>query len=223
MKQILSITAMATCLALSPVAMSHEQGDMLVRVGLSNVQPEDSSTNIIAGSDLGVGIGVDGNTQVGLNLAYFITDRINVEILAATPFKHDVNFSVSDPLGTGDQLGEVTHLPPTITLNYYFNNQANPFQPYMGIGVNYTVFFDEEFTAANDVAGLTDLSLDNSLGLAAQVGVDYILDKKWSVNGSVRWIDIDTEASFKLGEVAGSIESISIDPWVYTISVGYSF
>ena len=144
-------------------------------------------------------------------------------MLAATPFKHDVEFSVADPLGTGNKLGEVTHLPPTLTANYYFNDASSAFQPYVGAGINYTFIFDEEFTSANSQAGLSDLSLDNSFGLSAQVGMDYIVDDKWHVNASVRFIDIDTEASFKVGEASGAVNDIEIDPWVYMVGVGYRF
>ncbi len=221
-KSFLAIFALAS-LGASNLAVAFQEGDIIVRAGLANVSPDESSSNIVVGSDLGVSLTVDDDTQLGLNFAYFFTDRLNVEVLAATPFKHDVNFNVSDPLGTGDQLGEVTHLPPTVSVNYYLNDPSSAFQPYLGAGLNYTIFFDEEFTAANDGAGLTDLSLDSSFGLAFQAGVDYMLNDTWFVNGSIRWIDIDTEASFNLNGAAGSVESIEIDPWVYTVSVGYRF
>jgi outer membrane protein len=221
-KSSLTIITLAT-LATIQYAAAFEQGDILLRVGFASVAPNDSSSNIVVGSDLGVNVAVDNNTQLGLNVAYFLTDNINVEVLAATPFTHDVNFGVSDPLGTGDQLGEVTHLPPTVTVNYYFNDASSKFQPYVGVGLNYTIFFDEEFTSANATAGLDDLSLDNSFGLAAQVGADYMLNDKWFVNGSVRWIDIDTEASFNLNGAEGSVDSIEIDPWVYSVTLGYRF
>jgi outer membrane protein len=211
-------------LATSQFTAAYTKGDIIVRAGLANVSPDESSSNImLGGADLGVSLAVDSDTQIGLNLAYFLTDRINVEVLAATPFSHDVNFSVNDPLGTGKQLGEVTHLPPTVTVNYYFNDPSSKFQPYLGAGLNYTIFFDEEFTSANAGAGLQDLSLSDSFGLAAQVGVDYMLDDKWFVNGSVRWIDIDTQASFNLNGTPGSVDNIEIDPWVYTVSIGYKF
>lgn len=220
-------TLSAICLALaavSPLVAAHQQGDWIVRGGLTTVAPDESSSNILAGgADLGVALTVDNNTQLGLNVAYFVTDKINIELLAATPFKHDVNFSVTDPLGTGTRLGEVTHLPPTLTANYYFNDASSAFQPYVGAGINYTIFFDESFTGANSNAGLSDLSLDNSFGLSAQVGMDYQIDKKWHVNASVRFIDIATEASFKVGDADGKVSSIDIDPWVYTLSVGYTF
>jgi outer membrane protein len=221
-KSSLRLFAVAS-LTTAQFATAFEQGDMILRAGFATVSPDDSSSNIVVGSDLGVNVAVDNNTQLGLNIAYFLTNNINVELLAATPFVHDVNFGVSDPLGTGDQLGEVTHLPPTITVNYYFNDASSKFQPYIGAGLNYTIFFDEEFTSANDAAGLKDLSLDNSFGLAAQVGADYMLNDKWFINGSIRWIDIDTEASFNLNGAEGSVDSIEIDPWVYSVTLGYRF
>ncbi len=223
-KSILSACICASLGLLSFSALAHQAGDILVRVGLTTVAPDDSSSNIeVGGADLGVGLSVDNNTQLGLNFAYFLTDNINVEVLAATPFSHDVNFSVSDPLGTGDKLAEVKHLPPTVTVNYYFNDASSAFQPYIGAGINYTIFFDEQFTSANDNAGLADLSLDNSFGLSAQVGADYKLEDNWYVNASVRWIDIDTEASFNLNGTAGKVNDITIDPWVYSITLGYTF
>jgi outer membrane protein len=211
-------------LALSGNAMAYEKGDLVVRVGVTNVSPNDDASNIFAdGADLGVSLNVGNDTQLGVNFAYFVTDNINIEVLAATPFKHDVNFSVADPLGTGNKLGEVTHLPPSITANYYFMDGSSAFQPYVGAGVNFTIFFDEKFTNANDTAGLTDLELDNSFGLTAQFGADYKIDEIWHVNASVRWLDIDTEANFKLGSASGNVSDIQIDPTVITVSLGYTF
>lgn len=129
-------TLSALCLSVlmaSPVALAHQQGDWIIRGGLTSVAPDESASNITAGgSDLGVSLTIDNNTQLGLNIAYFVTDNINIELLAATPFTHDVNFSLPDPLTTGNKLGEVTHLPPTLTANYYFNNPDSAFQPYIG-------------------------------------------------------------------------------------------
>ena len=214
----------STALAFASTAVAHEAGDIVVRGGFTNVSPNDDASNITAGGeDLGVSLSVDSNTQFGLNIAYFLTDNVNIELLAATPFTHDVDFSVEDPLGTGTKLGEVTHLPPSITANYYFMDASSAFQPYVGAGVNFTIIFDEEFTSANENAGLSDLDLDNSFGLTAQIGADYKIDDQWHLNASVRYIDIDTEASFKVGEANGRVNDIQIDPTVFTISLGYTF
>ncbi len=224
MKKLFTSLAVLASVSVVQQASAFDKGDIIARVGAVNVNPNDSSSNInVGGSDLGIDVSVDDDTQLGLNFAYFLTDRVNLEVLAATPFTHDVDFGVTDPLGTGTQLGEVTHLPPTISINYYFNDPASAFQPYVGLGVNYTVFFDEEFTGANEAAGLDDLSLDDSFGLAAQLGLDYMLNDKWFLNGSIRYIDIDTEASFRLNGTKGEVRKIEIDPLVSMISVGYRF
>lgn len=216
-KLILSVAIAGTLLAAITPTYAFEQGDWVVRVGVTSVAPDDSSNNVnVGGSDLGVGVNVDSNTQLGLNFVYFFSPQLAIEVLAATPFSHDIG------LDTVGALGNTKHLPPTVSANYYFAEPSAKFQPYVGAGVNYTVFFDEEFTSANTSAGFSNLDLDNSFGLAAQVGFDYMLDDKWLVNASVRWIDIDTDASFELNGSTGNVD-VSIDPWVYSITAGYRF
>jgi outer membrane protein len=224
-----SIVTLAVLASLSSVnAVAHETGDILVRVGLATVAPDESSSNVfVGGGDLGFGLNVDNNTQLGLNFAYFLTDNWNIEVLAATPFSHDINVN-ANPLGL-EQLANIKHLPPTVTANYFFADNASAFQPYVGIGLNYTIFFDEEFTDSNEALGFSDLDLDASFGWAAQAGFDYMLDEKWFINASVRYIDISTDATFTLNNAdlgatnaAGEV-SVDINPWVYTVSVGYKF
>ena len=75
---------------------------------------------------------------------------------------------------------------------------------------------DEKTTGA--LAG-TDLSLDDSWGLAGQVGVDYGLSEKWFLNAAVRYIDIDSDATLD----GADIGTVEIDPFVYQLQVGYRF
>lgn len=206
----------ATC-SLTNSAIAYEAGDWLVRAGATNVAPDESSGNVfVGGNDLGIGVNVGSNTQLGLNVAYFIQPNLAIELLAATPFDHDIG------LNTVGALGSTKHLPPTLSANYYFADADSKLQPYLGAGLNYTVFFDESFTGSNEAAGFSDLELDDSFGVSVQAGLDFILDSTWSINASVRWIDIDTEATFKLNDAAGKVD-VEIDPFVYTLSVGYRF
>ncbi|MCG7530500.1 outer membrane beta-barrel protein [Psychrobium sp. MM17-31] len=232
-KTLINIAMMAALATTSSVAMANKAGDMILRVGAVNVQPNSDKATVYAGGnkvDLGAGAltaSVESDTQLGLNFVYFATDKVAVEVLAATPFTHDLKVHSGD--ATLD-LGETTHLPPTVSALYYLNAPSDKFQPYVGLGINYTVFFEEEFapgvTGADSVGGLnlTDLKLKNSWGLSAQVGFDYHLNEKWLVNASARYIDIDTTASFKAidGSVPGKVE-VSVDPMVYMVSVGYKF
>ena len=104
---------------------------------------------------------------------------------------------------------------------YYFDS-ASDIKPYVGVGINYTIFFDEDFKNTPKSLGFSELELDSSFGISVQIGADYQLDDKWHVNASARYIDIGTEANFKIGDVKGSA-SIDVDPMVYSIMLGYKF
>jgi outer membrane protein len=96
------------------------------------------------------------------------------------------------------------------------------FQPYAGVGVNYTTFFDENLTSDAEAAGFSDLSLDSSWGVAGQLGMDYLVTDHVLLNAAVWYIDIDTQASMNLGD-ARVKDNVTIDPWVYMVGVGYKF
>ncbi|QSX31135.1 MULTISPECIES: outer membrane protein OmpW [Shewanella] len=209
-KSTLSAVIAATLLSAAP-AMAHQAGDILVRAGVATVAPNESSP-VVAGV---AEFGVSNNTQLGLNFGYMLTDNWAVELLAATPFSHDVS------LGALGKIAETKHLPPTLMAQYYFGNAKSNVRPYVGFGINYTNFYDTNFT--NDLDGaLTDLSLSTSLGWAAHAGLDYQLNDKWMLNASVWYAKIDTDVKFKLAGEAVKVNT-DIDPWVYMVSVGYSF
>lgn len=209
--------ALACALALGPMtSFAAQSGDWLLRAGVTTVNPSESSDNVfVGGGDLGIGVNVDNNAQLGLNVAYFLNESWAIELLAATPFDHDLGLNTVGPLGS------TKHLPPTLSALYYFDTGSS-IHPYLGLGLNYTIFFDEEFTSANETAGFSDLDLDASFGLSAQLGVDIDINEKWAVNASVRWIDIDTTAEFNLNGASGSVD-VEIDPYVYTLSLAYRF
>jgi outer membrane protein len=214
-----------SALTLSPLALANQAGDFIVRGGLTNITPDGGKSNImLGGADSTMTLTVDDNTQLGLNFVYFYDSNWAVELLAATPYTHDVTIQDKNAvLGVdGANLGEVSHLPPTLSALYYFDT-SSAFKPYVGVGINYTVFFDEGFAAAPKSLGLSNLELEGSFGLSAQFGGDYHLDDKWSVNASIRYIDIDSDASFDVaGNNIGKAE-VNVDPMVYSLMLGYKF
>jgi outer membrane protein OmpA-like peptidoglycan-associated protein len=139
-------------------------------------------------------------------------DHWGVELLAAWPFTHDIDLDG----GEGSSgIGETKHLPPTLSLQYHFN-PAGRFRPYVGAGINFTTLFDEKTEGA--LAG-TDLDLDDSWGLAGQVGIDIGINDNWFGNFAVRYIDIDSDASLD----GADIGTVEIDPFVYQAQIGYRF
>jgi len=210
-------------------AIAHEKGDWIVRAGPIVVDPQgDSDTIDVAGIVTLPGVDVDSDTQLGLTGVYMLSNNIGLELLAATPFKHDISVS-----GTGINAGDAKQLPPTLTLQYYFGDSSSRFRPYAGLGINTTIFFeenvDDELNLALDgIVGLppgsvnAKLELDQSWGLSAQVGFDYMLNENWLINGALWYIDIDTEATIKTA-VADVKFDVEIDPIVYILSIGYRF
>ena len=169
-----------SALTLSPLAFANQAGDFIVRGGVTNINPDSDKSNImLAGADSSMTLTVDDNTQLGLNFVYFYDNNWAIELLAATPYTHDVTIQDKNSvLGVdGANLGEVSHLPPTLSALYYFDTNS-ALKPYVGVGINYTVFFDEDFAAAPQSLGLSNLDLDSSFGLSAQIGADYHLDEK---------------------------------------------
>lgn len=217
-KQVLCLAIGA---ALAMPAMAHNAGDIIVRGGVTTVAPDDDSGHVsVAGASTPYTASVDNDTQLGLNFVYMATDNIGVELLAATPFEHDIKLhNAGDLNGT---LAETKHLPPTVTLQYYFDTPVKGLTPYAGVGINYTKFFDEDFKGTYSNAGFSDLSLDDSWGYALNVGVDYMFDDHWLINASVYYLDIDTDAHFDLAGDRGSV-SVDVDPYVYSVMVGYRF
>ncbi|SEQ70690.1 outer membrane protein [Amphritea atlantica] len=202
-RKALSALVLGVSLAATANCMAHEAGDMILRVGAANVDPQTSNNTLVPGLD------VDANTQLGITGTYMLTDNLGLELLAATPFKHDITLN-------GAKVGDTEHLPPTLSLQYYPMDSSSAFQPYVGLGINYTAFFSESTTGA--LAG-TKLQLDSSWGLAGQIGVDYSLNDQWLLNAAVWKMDINTDVKVD-GTNLGELE---IDPMVYMVSVGYKF
>lgn len=230
--RILSMTALASAAALSVQAQAYEAGDWVVRLGATQVAPVEESSlleldGVALTSPLNGRVGLDNNTQLGLTVEYMINKNWGVELLAATPFSHTASVTDGEAL-QGLNVADVKHLPPTLSAVYHFNLDSK-FQPYLGVGINYTTFFEEDLTSQADATfatlGLTggDVKLDDSWGLALQVGADYHLNERWLLNASVRWIDIDTTAKIKFDNGSAIKSDIEIDPYVYTLSVGYKF
>ncbi|TCL02446.1 MULTISPECIES: outer membrane protein OmpW [Sodalis] len=196
----------------STAVSAQQAGDFIVRAGSATVRPTESSDNVLG---LG-GFNIDNNTQLGLTFTYMATDNIGVELLAATPFRHKVGLN-----STGD-IASVRQLPPSLMAQYYFGEAQDKLRPYIGVGLNYTTFFDEKFNQTGRDAGLSDLSLKDSWGIAGQAGLDYNLNDNWLINMSVWYMDIDTKVRFKAGEEQQSIHT-DINPWVFMFAVGYRF
>ena len=214
-----------TLTTLACSSWAYEAGDIIVRAGVANVSPDVSSSELLldGGAIVGSSANVHGNTQLGLTGVYMLTSDIGIEVLASTPFEHDITADTG-ALGLGRVgAGSTKHLPPTVSVQYYPAAADSRWQPYVGIGLNYTIFFSENVSnTLEGVLGAGTLDLDSSLGLAVQAGVDYQLSDNLLLNLGIWHVDIDTTANYDFNGTS-LVTDVSIDPTVYSFSVGYKF
>ena len=219
--RIHALLAILLAVVFAPLSVaSAAEGDYLLRVGASNVDPKDDN-----GSVLGLDVNVDDAWSMTFTGEWMWKKNWGIEVLAAYPFEHDISVQ---GLGT---VGSTKHLPPTLSLNYHFLPDTK-FDPYLGAGINYTLFFDQDTKGAlaRDGSG-GDLNVtEDSIGIAAQIGADWFINDKWFVNFNVRWIDIDTKARVTLASDSAIVPGggrvrtdVDIDPWIYGVHVGYRF
>jgi outer membrane protein len=230
-KSLLSASLVALALA-APLANAFEAGDILIRVGAITVNPEADSSSVkvdqgpLAGADLGGKATLSSDTQLGLNFAYMLTNHLGIELLAATPFEHDVKLKGTALSAANGKLGTLKHLPPTLSLVYYPLDPKSAFQPYVGGGINYTYIYDEHVGSQAQSAGFSNFKAENSWGLAWQVGADYMLTDNIMINAQVRYIDIDTRATVENNSIAPGTRArvdVDVDPFIYMVGLGYKF
>jgi outer membrane protein len=216
------ILAAALCASTLPFAAAAQDGffsaksdgDWLIRGRALAVIPNESADLSVAGSDVSISTAIVPE----LDITYFFTPNIAAElILGVTP--HDV--SGRGTLGGAD-LGSVWLLPPTLTLQYHVtqlgewtgSEAASRIKPYVGAGVNYTVFFDE------DAGQFDDIDYDDSFGLALQAGVDFELAEGFYLNVDAKYIFLNTDVSVNNGAVTGDVD---INPLLIGVGLGYRF
>ncbi len=147
-----------------------------------------------------------------LDISYFFNENWSLELILATT-KHDVE-AVSTDAGDID-LGHVWLLPPTLTGQYHFT--GGDFVPYLGAGVNLTLFYGVDEGPVAD-----DIDYDTALGFALQGGFDFMLNDKWFLNVDVKKLFLNTDATVNATTAldATVVADVDINPWIFGFGVG---
>ena len=169
--------------------------------GIGVLPDDDSNVNIGGEADVGDAFVPE------LDITYFFTPNVAAELILATA-QHEVDY-------TGNvNLGNTWILPPTLTLQYHFTPEQR-FSPYIGAGVNYSLFYGEETGP-----GFTNLDVTGGFGVAAQVGMDYWLDDHWGLNFDVKKLWLNIDAKLNNGAIRADVD---LDPWIVGAGVAYRF
>lgn len=192
MKPILITTALMTLLPLTAQA-----DNWMMRVRALDIVPQVSTSPSVAGLD------VSSEWTPEIDFTYFVTPHIGMELILATQ-RHEVTLN-------GASLGKLSHLPPTLTVQYHF--QPTPtIKPYVGAGINYTHFYNVDLAPG--------LTIDrNSFGGALQAGVDIAVTQNGYINLDVKKIWINTD--IKSGGT--KLTNLEINPVVWGVGYGFRF
>ena len=200
---------LAAALVVAGAPAHAKAGDVLVRARAILVSPTESSGGIEPAfhNDR---VSVTDSFAPEVDVTYFVSDNIGLELIAATT-KHDIKGKRGlEPVG---KLADTWVLPPTLTLQYHFAPAAK-IRPYVGAGVNYTIFYSEDASnSLEDAIGNTQVELNDSFGYALQAGVDIDIGPRTFLNFDVKYIDIDTRAKLTTGSLVNRV-NVSIDPIV---------
>ncbi len=214
MKTAAAIVALV--LAAGPAAAA--QGDFLVRLRAITVQPQEKVGPVLPTFPTSGG-SITNAYAPEIDFTYMLTDNIGVELIAATT-KHCVEGGGS--LAAVGRLACTWVLPPTLTLQYHFVPEGRV-HPYVGAGVNWTMFYNEKAsTQLVNAIGATNVNLSNSFSFALQAGVDFDISEKMFLNLDVKYVDMDTNARLTTGALVNNLRA-DINPLIIGVGVGWRF
>ena len=193
-------------LSASATAAAYEDGTVLVRLRALEVIPDVSSSVNIGGS-----IDVSDVAIPEIDITYFFDKHWAAELIAGTTH-HGIHLKGVNGV---DQIGSAWLLPPTLTLQYHFD--LGKVQPYVGAGVNYSLFYDKR-----GIQALGKLKMTDQWGWALQAGFDVPLNDSGSyfLNFDVKKIFVSTHASFTNSAAAAKVD---VDPWLLGAGIGIRF
>lgn len=181
--------------------------------GVGVVPNESASIGVIGGD-----VSISNALIPELDFTYFFTENIAAELILGTA-KHDVQ-AIETAAGTVD-LGSAWLLPPTLTVQYHFlGHKDTTFKPYVGAGINYTLFYDVKSGVVKDV------SYDNAFGYAAQLGFDLMLDDTFFINMDVKHLFLSTDVTVDATNLVPDLiipAEVDINPWLIGIGFGMKF
>lgn len=200
------------------ITLAKSAGDLIVRLRAIGVIPDEGGAGDNGSAIVNGDTSLDTDVVPELDFTYFITDNIAAELILATTM-HTASLTGST-LGNLD-LGTVRLLPPTLNLQYHFTPKAT-LSPYIGAGINYTIFYDQSGGRGNGAGTvINQISYSNGFGYSFQAGADWKIDEKWHLNFDVKKIFLETDINVNNGVI--KVDNADVDPWIIGLGVGYTF
>ena len=218
-----AIVVAALLAAAAGSAQAQSAGALIVRVGATRIAPDVRSGDLTPPSLAGTRADVRADTQPSAGLTWMASDNLAIDVPLAAGFKHDIT-GAGAIAGVG-KIGEVKVLPITLLAQYRFAGANDALRPYVGLGPTYARFYKARSTATLTAltGGLpsspTTLSVDSRWGFTAQLGLAMEVAPRWYLDAAVLKTKLKTRTSLSTGQTL----NIKLDPWTYTVGIGYRF
>jgi outer membrane protein len=206
MRRSLKLIALGLGLCAGFPVLAQQEGSWLVRARAVYLDFDNGQSSGLKQALGGIKVEADSRWIPEVDITYFFTPNIAAELVLTYPQKIDIDIG---NIGKGT----IKALPPSLLAQYHFTN-FGAFKPYVGAGLNYTIFSKRSNILNHDASVSKD-----SFGLVGQLGFDYSFSKNWSLNVDAKSVQMDTDV-----KVGGTkIGSIDLNPWLIGVGVGYRF
>jgi outer membrane protein len=203
------VAAMAAVASLAPIAaqaQAAEENPWMIRVRAVDVLYQNGQTGAASSYDLKA----KNQWIPEFDVSYFFTKNIAAELVLTWPQQVNINSNIGNA-------GKITALPPSLLAQYHFTD-LGAFKPYVGAGINYTIFGNRQNFPA---LGNTVQVQPSSVGFVGQIGMDYMLDKNWGLNVDVKYATMATNVQQVSG--GANIGKLTLNPWMPAVGVAYKF
>jgi outer membrane protein len=186
-----------------------DEGSWEVRLRGVYLDPANKSDAIGALAVPSDAIHINGKWLPDVDFEYRYTPHWSTELVLTYPQTQTVTVS-------GTSIGTFRHLPPVLTAKYNFLPRED-FQPYVGVGVNFTIISDVNLS----IPKVGTLTLNStSVGPALQAGFDYRIAPHWYLNADAKWFKLSSDIDLT---GTGKVSEVHIDPFLFGVGVGYRF
>lgn len=213
--------ACGTAIVFASSCFAQSAGHWSYKVGENIIRPKVSSGDLTAPGPDGVKVDVGHAYAPIISGTYMLTDNVAAELVIGLPYRHDI-FGKGTADGVG-KIASVQQFPPTLFLQYRFQEAEATFRPYLGLGLTYAYFRDARPTSTLiALLGPTTMEVDSRFGITPQIGAIYRLDDRWFIDASVTKTWLKTRATLTSGCIVRTIDT-RLDPVAFSVALGYRF
>lgn len=211
------------------VSVSRPVYENEVRLGMYFLQYHVNADNL-AGPYVPPGVNLDVNSVSTPYFAYLrrLSPHLVAQLAAGVPPKTETVGKGPAYLGSvpfdGQVVSTAKWFSPSLLVNYVFRDESEALRPYLGLGINYTKFYDLQSTAAGNAAngGPTAISLTSSVGPVVTAGLRWHIKDRWSAYVSYDYAYVSSDYT---GNTAGVIRTTTVrfNPTTVVAAVGFAF